>query len=417
MAEIIKREGTEVEFKVTVAAQNVVSAYQRVYAALARQVKVPGFRPGKAPLSVLIKRAGQDAVDGDVRQALLDDSFKQAIDELKLSLIDIEVLPEALADGQDFVYTVKAHVYPEVNLPDWQAISLEAPKAEVTEEQIAQTLQDLRERNATFESVERAAEGSDQLTIEEQGEEGGTYPVYLDSAPDNLKDALLGKSTGEEVSIDVPGSEGEQITVKIIDIKQKQLPELDDELAVSLGLESLEKLQELVGLELNKRAEQEGLTARREEFVSKLIEGLEADIPASMIERRRDGMFEEIKSDLSRQGIPFETYEEFMKQEGKYEEFLADLEKNALVRVKRELALEKLAEVMGVGLTEQEWEAQLANFARANKTTVSDVKNQLGMNGLNNYYAQLIRDKAWAIAVSQLDSKAVAPLAEAVSAE
>lgn len=410
MAEIVRQEGSSLEFRVVVPQREVKAAYDGVVNSLMHQMRIPGFRPGKAPRSVVVKRAGEEYVKDEVREKLLQTSYPVAVRELKLALLDAEIRPDALSEGSDFVYTVQAETYPEVTLPNWKELSLEAQSPEITDEVVEKTLSDLLERNATFEVVERPAEAGDQLTLLELDEDGASpYPVYLDSAQDYVRDALLGKSAGEEVSIVTPEidhsdhkHESETVRVQVTDIKKKNLPVLDDEFAKTLNFDTVDLLREAVSRELKARAAQEGNTQRRDEFVEKLVEGLQGDLPPSLIKRRRDAMFEEIKGDLERQGVPFADYETFMREQDKYDEFLADLEKNAVQRVKRDLALEKLAEDMKVTLSGKEFDDALNALARQSGVTVQETRRQLGANGLEGYQATVIRDKALNQAVMSL---------------
>lgn len=162
-----------------------------------------------------------------------------------------------------------------MSLGDWSGLSLTAAAPEITDEVLDRTLNDLQERNATFDDADRAIEASDQVTIEEQGEDGGTYPVYLDVAEAHVRDALLGKNKGDTVEITVPAHQhGDHehaehtVTVKIMDVKTKKLQELDDEFAKSLNFDSLERLRTDLKGELERRAQQEGEAGRREEFIN-----------------------------------------------------------------------------------------------------------------------------------------------------
>lgn len=410
MAEIVRQEGSSLEFRVVVPQREVKAAYDGVVNSLMQQMRIPGFRPGKAPRSVVVKRAGEEYVKDEVREKLLQTSYPIAVRELNLALLDAEIRPDALSEGSDFTYIVQAETYPDVTLPNWKELSLEAQSPEITAEVVEKTLSDLLERNATFEVVERPAEAGDQLTLLELDEDGASpYPVYLDSAQDYVRDALLGVSAGEEVSIVTPETdhgdhkhESETVRVQVVDIKKKNLPVMDDEFAKTLNFDTVDLLREAVSRELNARAAQEGNTQRRDEFVEKLVEGLQGDLPASLIKRRRDAMFEEIKGDLERQGVPFSDYETFMREQNKYDEFLADLEKNAVQRVKRDLALEKLAEDMKVTLTGKEFDDALNALARQSGVSVQETRKQLGANGLEGYQATVIRDKALNQAVMSL---------------
>ncbi|WP_155299205.1 trigger factor [Deinococcus kurensis] len=409
MAELISREGNKVEFKVSVPAAEVNRAYDQVWAGLARDVRVPGFRPGKAPRKVIEGRVGKGYVEQEVRDRLLETHYTQAARELKLSLVDASIEPQTLASGQTFEFTVKGETYPEVKLADWSGLSLSAAAPEITDEVLERTLNDLRERNATFESVERPIEAGDQVTIEEEGEEGGTYPVYLDVAEVHVRDALVGKTKGDTVEITVPAhSHGDHehpehtVTVKVVDVKTKQLQELDDAFAGSLNFDSLERLRGDLKGELERRAQQEGEAARREEFITALVDGMEADIPQALLDRRREGMLEEIKDDLGRQGVKWGEYEAFMQEQGKLDDFMADLGKNAESRVKRDLVLEKLAEDLKVQVSDAEFNQTMNALAQANGLTPAELSKQLGPNGINSYYISLVREKGLQQAIAQL---------------
>ena len=177
MAELISRQGNKVEFKVSVPASEVNRAYDQVWSGLARDVRVPGFRPGKAPRKVIEGRVGKGYVEQEVRDRLLQTHYSKAAQELKLSLVDANIDPQPVVSGQAFEFTVTGETYPEVKLGDWNGLSLSAESPEITDDVMERTLGDLQERNATFEEANRPIEASDQVTVEEQGEDGGTYPI------------------------------------------------------------------------------------------------------------------------------------------------------------------------------------------------------------------------------------------------
>lgn len=412
MAELISKEGNKVSFRVAVPAAEVNRAYDQVWAGLARDVRVPGFRPGKAPRKVLESRVGKGYVENEVRDRLLQVHYPQAARELKLSLVDARIEPEPLVSGQPFSFTVRGETYPEVTLGDWRAVQLTATAPEITDEVLNRTLSDLQERNATFQTVERPIEATDQVTIEELGEEGGSYPVYLDVAEPHVRDALIGKSVGDEVEITVPAHQhGDHehpehtVRVRVQGVQTKQLQPLDDEFARSLNFESLDRLRTDLRAELERRARQEGDAARREEFVNQLVEGMQVEIPQALIDRRREAMLEEIQDDLGRQGVKWSEYENFMREQGKLDEFLSDLAKNAESRVKRDLALEKLAEDLGVQLSDAEFSNTMNALAQANGLTPQQLQRQLGPNGINAYYISLTREKALQQALAALNGQ------------
>lgn len=412
MAEIVKQEGNKVQFKVNVPAGEVTRAYQQVFTALARDVRVPGFRPGKAPRRVLESRVGSGYVQSEVRDRVLNTAYPQALRELNLNLVDAQIDPSELKEGQGFDFTVNGETYPKVTLADWSSVTLNAAAPEITDEMLDQTLTDLRERNATFEDADRPIEAGDMVNVQEEGEDSA-YPVYLDVAEPHVRDALVGKSKGDVVQISVPAhSHGDHehpehtVTVTVQDVRFKKLQELDDEFAKSLNFDSLERLKTDLKGELERRAASEGETARREELVKALVDGMQVEIPQVMLDNRRDAMMSEIKEDLSRQGVKWDEYEGFMQEQGKLDDFMADLSRNAETRVRRDLALEQLAEDLKVRLSDREFNQALLNLAQGNNVTVQELQRQLGQNGLTGYYASLVRDRALATAIAQLSAPA-----------
>ncbi|THF84740.1 trigger factor [Deinococcus sp. KSM4-11] len=422
MAELMSRDGNKVEFKVSVPAAEVNRAYDQVWAGLSRDVRVPGFRPGKAPRKVIEGRVGKGYVEQEVRDRLLQTHYTQAARELKLSLVDATIDPQPLASGQAFEFKVSGETYPEVKLSDWSAAELTSTSPEITDEVLERTLSDLQERNATFDSVDRPIEATDQVTIEEQGEDGGTYPVYLDVAEPHVREALLGKAKGDTVEITVPAHQhGDHehpehtVTVKIMDVKTKQLQELGDDFAKSLNFESMDRLRTDLRDELQRRAAQEGDSARREEFINHLVDGMQVTIPQALLDRRREAMLEEIQDDLGRQGVKWGEYEAFMKEQNKLDDFMADLAKNAESRVKRDLALEQLAEDLKVQVSDSEFNQTMTLLAQSNNLTPQALQKQLGPNGINSYYTSLVREKGLQQALGQLGKgarDAAAPAAD-----
>lgn len=423
MAEVLERSGNKVKFKVVVPADEVNSAYAGVYQALARQIRVPGFRPGKAPKSVLEKRVGPDYVLGEVREYLLERAYPKAVRELELSPVSANVTPGELVENAPFEFTVDAETYPEVKLPAWEGVQLEASTPPVEDEHVSGALEELRQRGATYEGVERASAGEDLVNVEiTTGEDKGTtYPVYLDRADAHIRDALTGRSAGDEVEVplnppaatqdgqtqdgrEAPASEapGATLGVRVLDVKEKRLPELDDEFAKTLGVDDLEALRAAVRADLEARAGQQGLANRKEELTTRLADGLEADVPAALIERRRHAIEHDIEHDLERQGTKLGDYRKYLESEGKLSEFEEDLTKSATTRVRRDLALEALADSLGTKLSDEEWRAALESYARANRTTVAKLRVAMGEEGLANFRVVVTRDKALEEALARL---------------
>jgi trigger factor len=248
MAQLLERTGNNVKFKVTVPSSDVSVAFTEVFTAVSRNVKIPGFRPGRAPKNVVEKRIGLDYIQGEVRDYLVNKTYQSAVKELELIPVTATITPGAVLEGSEFEYTVEAENYPEVTLPAWEGYKLETVKLEIGDQEVTDALEDLRNRQASYEPVERAAEANDLLNVEIlEGEDAGqTYPVYLERADEGIRTALLGQSAEAEVAVPVTsgadGEEAQTLKIKILDIKAKNLPELDDDFAKTLELEDLAEL-------------------------------------------------------------------------------------------------------------------------------------------------------------------------------
>lgn len=411
MAELLERSGNKVKFKVVVPAAKVSEAFTGVMNALSKQVRIDGFRPGKAPKSVIERRVGADFVKTEVAQFLIQNNYSDAVKELELTPVDASVTPGSVSEGTDFEFTVDVDNYPQVTLPNWEAFALESAPVTVGGEDLEKALEELRQSRASYEQVERPAESADMVNVEIlEGEDiGKTYPVYLDRAEAGVRDALLGKVVTDEVEVKVSeNTETDEVNllkVKILDIKSKNIPELDEEFVKGFGIEdvtTLEAFKERVQRDLEGQAEQKTRTDKRDEFVKKLGDGATVDVPKIMIERRREAMEQDLGRDLEQQGITLDAYKQYMSAEGKLEDFLAELEAGALTRVRNDLALEQLAESLGTKLEENEWRASLENYARNSRVSVAGLLKALGNEGVENFRVIATRDKALEQALAKL---------------
>ncbi|MDX2005337.1 MAG: trigger factor [Meiothermus sp.] len=402
MAQILEREGYKVKIQVEVPAEQVERAYQSVLSEYASNVKLPGFRPGKVPAKVVESKIGREALMDEVKKELRDKTFPKAAQELELLPVGANVLEESLVFGQPFVYTVAVENYPEVKLGEWKAVELSAEAPPVTDETVAAALEELRARNGEMVVVEREVSERDSVFIET--DDGGRFPVNMENAQAHVREVLLGKRAGDEVL--VPVKDGEtvirEIKTRVIEVKGLQLPELDDEFAKTVGEDSLEALTAKVRQSLTDQFEREGRNARASQFLDKLGEIVEAEIPPSMQSREEQSLLEQLNRDLEQQKLDFNTYIKSLEQEGKLEEFTGELKESATKRLRRSLAVEALSEELKVELSDQEFEAFLEDLARSYRTTAPRLKNELGAEAVARLRVQRLHDKALFTALDML---------------
>src|SRR5690606_2410513 len=164
--ELVDKKAVEATVKVTVPAADVNAAYEQVISELARQVRVPGFRQGRVPRGVLVKRVGPEALNEEVKEKLIDAHFQAALKEHELLPISTHFHAHQPIQGADFTFEIHSELYPEVTLPDLSAITLTTEKRELTEDLVTEAVAELQRENATLVPVDRPVEPTDWVMIE-----------------------------------------------------------------------------------------------------------------------------------------------------------------------------------------------------------------------------------------------------------
>jgi len=403
VAEILERSGYRVKVRVEVPKEKVEERYQALLRDVAKRVRIPGFRPGKAPLKVVEARIGREELLSDLKERLVEETYPLAVQELGLLPVAARVVEEELSEGEGFRYVAEVENYPEVQLPDWRSFDLQVAQEEVTEEMVDKALEELRHRYAELVPVDREAQEKDHVFV--RTEEGSEFPIDLSKALPHVREALLGKRAGEVVMVPVLNEKGEkvrEVRTEILEVKTLELPKLDDEFAKTLEAESLEELREKVRESLKRQAEARYQEARERAFLEKLAEGLEAEIPPSMLEAEERHLLEHLAEDLARQGIPLEAYLKALEEKGEFEKFREELRQEALKRVKRSLAKERLAEELKPEVSEEEWQAYLQAVARSYGISLQELRREFGERGLARLRAAYIQDKAVKEALAKL---------------
>ncbi len=439
-AELKDKQDVSATFTVTVPASVVDAAFDRILSGLARQVRVPGFRPGRAPRGVLVQRIGADTLAEEVREALVDEHYPKAVQELELMPVHAHFHAESPVQGADFTFEVEADLYPSFELPDFDGIALDASVPEPSDDDVERTIDRLREEHATLVPVERPIEAGDVLTLESLGEGGGqTMPVDLSKTEEHLVEQLSGRRIGEEIVLDLgpdpageatrsesdaPGDEparveaaptddepapgegahaGEEpapgarrsLAVRIVDVKQKELPEADDAFAATLGFESWDATRAEIRRGLATRADQEAFRQQREAFVEQLMAATDTGLPRSLVTRRQRALLEELAEDLQRQrGMTLQRYLEELDARAAREDFERELREAAERAVKRDLVLEALLERVGGDIDDDEFDEAVRLMAQRERKDVGRFRADMGEDWLRNYRFLLNRDRA-----------------------
>ena len=410
---VLEKENVNAKIKVDIPAKDVSAAYKTVLQSIARQVKIAGFRPGRAPKGVLIKHVGEEILNEEVKDYLIEKTLAKALDKEGFVAVNFDITAEAATDNKDFSYEVKLELYPDISLPELSEIIIDTPKEEVSPEELTATLEELLEQNAILVPVERKIKASDQINIEilrdEEGE-NSSIPIDLSKVDKDFAKQFVGKKIDDEFEIKVDAPEGEEdiiLKVKVTDVKEKELAKLDDDFAKDLGLESFEELEENLRSNLQYRKDSDSFAAQREEFIEKLMADSDFELPESLVKRQEENYLEKFREDLVREDMSFEDYLE-EQYEGKADKFYAELKENSQEKIKRDLVLEQLMTDRKTKLSNKEFESQLARTAARYRQKVNAFKKEMGKDWLHNYRFMLERDKAVNEAVMEILEKQTA---------
>jgi len=395
-----KLEGNRVKLTVSHTAVEVDAAVAAAYLRVARQVKLPGFRPGKAPRPLIDTHAGRESVLAEALEDLVENSYPRALDELRLRPMsapdtgDLDLLEE----GADYTYTAEVDVKREFTLSSIEDLTAKVPPAHTTDAEIDAQIEYVRDRFATLEVVEDRGiiDGDFALlsftgTVDGQTADDLTVDKYLYEVgrgimPPEFETGIVGAKPGDHLHIEfaVPETAANPdyvgkpaaFEVEVFEIKAKKLPEIDDELANNIGgFETMAELREDIRTKLdeNKATAHTRLIERgaREALSERLV----GEIPGELVASRTDAMGEEFFDSLKDQGMTMEGYLE--ATELTVEQLQADIAREAAMRVRDELSLEALFRQAGLEYTDDELEAEVEQIAVADKVPAAQMRERL----------------------------------------
>lgn len=407
---------TRVRLAIEVPWSDLDHAFGEVYKELGKQVRVPGFRPGKVPNRVLDQRVGRPVVLEQVVQHAVPEVYSEVVRENQVKVISQpQVEVTNLEDGQSFSFTAEVDVAPTLELPSLDALAVTVDDVEVTDEEIDQQISVMRERFATLSGVERAAEDGDYVSIDlaatlngEVLEDGSTtgmsYEVGSGNLMNGLDEAVRGLAADESATFQtalLSGDDaGEQadVTVTVRSVKAKELPELDDEFAsIASEFDTLAELRDDVRTRLSRtKVLQQGAEAR-DKLVEHLIETIEVPVPENMIEQELTWRTEAMERELQQAGMSWDDYFSAAQVEGGREEYDTELRENVEKAVKTQFILDSIADAREVTVDNEDLSAQIMAQAQRNRVSPEQYAQQLQQgNNIADFVADVRRTKALA---------------------
>ncbi len=385
------------KLKVEVPAEVAGKEFNQIANDYKKHARLPGFRPGKAPLQ-LVKRRFRKDICKDVLQRLIPESYDQALREREVKpLGDLRIEQLSFEEGESLSYEAQVEILPEITLPEYRGLEVQVPTEALTEEMVEEQLEKIRQRQAPLVTVSdrTTAADRDYATVDLEGE-------YLDQDPDgkpaepiaeknvtlqlggehthkSFDQALNGMDVGEKKTFEVtyePDYPEEKLAghhvrfnVVLNDIKLLDLPDLDDEFARGLGeFENLGKLKDKIREELNHQLEQNRASKLRQELVQKLIDATNFEVPELLVENRIDDKVRDLAYDMARQGLnPTKTDVDWSSMR-------SDLRAVAEKETRAGLILAKIADQEGFDISPQEVSQELEGLAESTNQPIDKVR-------------------------------------------
>jgi trigger factor len=398
------------ELDLEIPADEVSKAIERVAKEIARVARVPGFRPGKAPLS-LIRRRFADDIKGEVLRTLVPERVEKAVAEQQLTPVSrpqVEKLD--FNEGQPLTFRAVFEVLPEFELGNYKDLEFEMPAMDITEEDVNRTLEEMRARAATFAAAEgRAIENGDFAQIKLAGvPEGGGDPIKADSVlchvgaeetmepfNENLRGAAIGDHKKFDVAYpaDYPDAKLAGKTyhydVGVLGIKTKQLPELNDEFAKDVSaFATLEELKAKIREDLEHQRDHRQKELQREKVLAELVKLHDFPVPESLVEHQMDVRLERVVRSLAAQGVdPRAVNVDWVSLRRRQEERAKD-------DVKAELIVDRIATAENIEVTPEELRHELEHLAGHSGESAGVLEARLTKQGtLDRMKAKLRSDK------------------------
>jgi len=423
-----KIEKNTATLEIEVSEEQFEKGIQKAYKKNVGRFNIPGFRKGKAPRVIIERYYGEGVFYEDAINEVCPEAYQAAVDQHKLHPVDRpEIDIVQLEKGKPFIFKAIVTVKPEVVLGDYKGIRVEKKEYPVTDEDVDKELENMRNANARMVAVEgRPAKKDDMVIIDYKGFvgeeqfEGGTaenQPLVLGSGHfiEGFEDQLIGAKAGDSVEVKVTFPEdyhaehlaGKEAVFKVDvkEIKEKELPDLDDEFAKDVSeFETLEDLKKDIRKKLEERAAHRAKHETEDEVIKKVTELSEIDIPEVMIEKQIDSMVRDFEMQLMYQGLKLEGYLDYYNKS--MEEFRDGLKSEATERVRTQLTLEKVSQVEGVTASEEELDKELEEMAKRYKMEdIEKFKKSMGEDELNYIRESIIIRKTVDLLVDELTEK------------
>lgn len=399
--QVEKLEKNMAKLTIEVDAAKVNDAIKKAYDKNKGKMSVPGFRKGKVPQAMIEKMYGPEVFYEDAANFLIPDAYAEEVEAAE----DLEVVSQPKIDvvqmekGKNFIFTAEVALKPPVDLGKYKGVKIEKIDTEVTDEDIDKEIKREQEANARTITVEdRPVKDGDTAVIDFEGFigdkafEGGkgeNYPLVIGSGSfiPGFEEQLIGKNSGDDVDVkvtfpedynakDLAGKEA-LFKVKINEIKEKELPELDDEFASEVSeFDTMAEYREDVKKNLAEKKEKEAKDKKEDAVIEAIIKDSKMDIPEAMVETQARTMVNDYARRLQSQGLSLEQY--FMFTGLDMDKFTDQMREGARKRIESRLILEAVVKAENFEVTDEEYEKELERIAKESNMEVDKLKEYIG---------------------------------------
>ena len=405
---------TRIKLTIEVPFEEFKPSLDAAYKTIGSQITIPGFRKGKVPAAIVDQRVGRTAVLDEAINSALPGWYSQALQDTKiqpLSQPDIDL--SKFEDGEPIEVTAELDVRPELNLPDVSTIEVTVEDATVSDDDVEEQLTALRERFATFAEVDRAAAEGDFLTIDlsasQNGEdieaaqaEGMPYTIGRATMLDGLDEAVIGLKAGETKTFTTKLVGGElagqdvEVTVTVKDVKEQQLPELDEEFAQTASeFDTIEELRADLTDRVTRGKRMEQANEARDLVLDEIVSKIDAPLPENLVTEEIDSRRQQIEQQLAMAGVEFQTYLDDEKQT--VDEFEADLEKRVRDSLIAQFVLDQIVANEEFGIDDAELSQHIMRRAQqSGEDPNAYIQHIMEHNHVPEMVSEVLRGKALA---------------------
>ncbi len=421
-----KKENSKVEIEFTMDKKQFEEELEKAYKQNAKKFKVPGFRAGMVPRAIVEKTYGDSVLYEFVIENTVDDAYRTAVVENNLEIVSRPELDiKQIGKDKDFIFVVTVCVKPEAKVSDYKGIEVKKISTRVTKKDVDEELEKIREKNARIVTVEdRELKNGDISVIDFEGFtddkafEGGkaeNFELTIGSGQfiPGFEDQMIGMKVDEERDINVKFPEeyhakelaGKDATfkVKLHEIKEKILPEIDDEFAKDVSeFDTLEEYKKDLNKKIKSDKENHAKIDMEQEAIDKFIEKVEVTIPEEMIDSEVDKMVEEMNANLSYQGLNIDQYLQYLGTT--LDEYKKQMRDQVQRRIKLDLGLECVAKEEKVEVSDEEIDEKIKELAAqyGSKDDDSLLKNE---NARNYMKQQLVYEKTMKVITDNIVAK------------